>query len=64
MIFSIFESFLQPDHMQIRDENDKESQDFIIQNNKKTRYGAIFIAIVLVVLIALVAMTGVYFEYW
>ena len=50
--------------MQIRDENDKESQDFILQNNKKTRYSTIFIAIVLVILIALVAMTGVYFEYW
>jgi len=50
--------------MQIRDEGDKQSEDYILQNNKKTKFGAIFIVIVLVILAAGVAMTGVYFDYW
>lgn len=50
--------------MQIRDEKDNQSEDYIIQDNKKTRFGAVFIVIVLVILIAGVAMTGVYFNYW
>ncbi|MCF4101525.1 hypothetical protein L1I30_07600 [Gillisia sp. M10.2A] len=50
--------------MQIRDENDNKSEDYIIQNNNKTRFGSVFIIIILVVLIAVVAMTGVYFDYW
>ncbi|HSP11937.1 MAG TPA: hypothetical protein VLO29_05365 [Salegentibacter sp.] len=50
--------------MQIRDKNDKESEDYIIQDNKKTRFGAIFIAIVIIILITAVALTGVYFDIW
>jgi flagellar basal body-associated protein FliL len=50
--------------MQIRDEGDNQSEDYILQNNKKTKFGAIFIVIVLVILAAGVAMTGVYFDYW
>ena len=50
--------------MQIRDENDNKSKDYILQNNKKTRFGSVFIIIILVVLIAAVAMTGVYLDYW
>ena len=50
--------------MQIRDKNDKVSEDYILQDNKKTRFGATFIIIVLIILMAAVAMTGVYFEYW
>ena len=50
--------------MQIRDKGDNQSEDYILQDNKKTRIGAISIIIILVILIAGVAMTGVYFEYW
>lgn len=50
--------------MQIRDENDHNSEDYILQNNKKTRFGATFIIIVLIILATAVAMTGVYFDYW
>lgn len=50
--------------MQIRDKKDNGSEDYILQDNKKTRFGATFIIIVLIILIAAVAMTGVYFEYW
>ena len=50
--------------MQIRDKEDNQSEDYIVQDNKKTRFGAVFIVIVLIILIAGVAMTGVYFDYW
>lgn len=50
--------------MQIRDKDDNESEDYILQDNKKTRVGTIFIIIVLIVLAAAVAMTGVYLDYW
>ncbi len=50
--------------MQIRDKEDDQSKDFILQENKNTKFGATFIIIVLIVLISIVAITGVYFEYW
>ena len=50
--------------MQIRDKDDKQSEDYIFQDNKKTRFGAVFIIIVLIILVTAVAMTGVYFDYW
>lgn len=50
--------------MQIKDRDDKESEDYILQDNKKTRFGATFIIIVLIILATLVAMTGVYMDYW
>jgi len=50
--------------MQIRDKNDNESEDYILQDNKKTRFGATLIIIVLIILTTLVAMTGVYMDYW
>lgn len=50
--------------MQIRNKDDKESEDYILQDNKKTRFGALFIIIVLAILAAAVAMTGFYFEFW
>jgi len=50
--------------MQIRDKEDNHSEDFIFQENKKTKVGATFIIIILVILAAGVAMSGVYFDYW
>lgn len=50
--------------MQIRDKDDNQSEDYILQNNKKTKFGVFFILIVLVILAAGVAMTGVYFDVW
>ena len=50
--------------MQIRDKEDNQSEDFIIQENKKTKLGATIIIIILVILATGVAMTGVYFDYW
>ena len=50
--------------MQIRDKDDNQSEDYILQNNKKTKFGVFFILIVLVILAAGVAMTGVYLDVW
>ncbi|CAM4140198.1 hypothetical protein [Gillisia hiemivivida] len=50
--------------MQIRNKKDNQSEDYILQDNKKTRFGVVFILIILVILAAGVAMTGVYFDYW
>lgn len=50
--------------MQIRDKEDNQSEDYILQDSKKTRFGVVFILIILVILAAGVAMTGVYFDYW
>ncbi len=50
--------------MQIRDKEDNQSEDYILQKNKKTKFGVFFILIVLVILAAAVAMTGVYFDIW
>lgn len=50
--------------MQIRDKDDNESEDYILQDNKKTRFGAGFIIIVLIILIAAVAISGWYFGYF
>ncbi|SFC03642.1 hypothetical protein SAMN04487907_10222 [Zunongwangia mangrovi] len=62
--YYIFSTENKPHKMQIRDENDNKSEDYILQKNKKTKVGSTFIAIVLVIIIAIVAMTGVYFDYW
>ena len=40
------------------------TEDYIVEDNKKTRFGGIFIAIVLILLIAAVAVTGVFLGYW
>lgn len=50
--------------MQIRDKDDKDSEDYILQDNRKTRFGAGFIIIVLIILIAAVAISGIYFGYF
>ncbi len=50
--------------MQIRDKEDKKSEDYILQENKKTKFGSTFIAIILIIIMAVVAMTGVYLDYW
>ncbi|MDT0648188.1 hypothetical protein RM545_15955 [Zunongwangia sp. F260] len=40
------------------------TEDYIVEDNKKTRFGGTFIAIILILLIAAVAVTGVYLGYW
>lgn len=50
--------------MQIRSNDDNTSEDYILQDNKKTRFGVTFILVVLVILATAVAVTGVILGYW
>ncbi|MCZ4317992.1 hypothetical protein O4H26_03225 [Aequorivita viscosa] len=44
-------------------DNDKE-RDYIFQDNKKTRFGAGFIITVLIVLIIVVILSAIYFDWY
>ncbi|MBB6680776.1 hypothetical protein H4O20_04910 [Aequorivita sp. 609] len=48
----------------VKDSDDKKERDYILQDNKKTRYGAGFILIVLFLLIIGVIISGIYFEWF
>ena len=50
--------------MQIPDKINKRSEEYIIENKIKNRFGATFVVIIIIILITAVAMTGVYFDYW
>lgn len=50
--------------MQILEKSDKESEEEIIQNEIKTRFGVTLVVIIIIILITAVAMTGVYLDYW
>lgn len=55
----------QSNQMQLKkDKNDKESEDYILKENKKTNFGIGFIITVLIILIIGVAISGFYFELW
>lgn len=49
--------------MQIRDKDDTTSEDYIIQDNKKTRVGTTIIVVTLVILIVGIIISGIYFEF-
>lgn len=48
----------------IKDSDDKNERDYILQDNKKTRFGAGFIITVLVILIIAVVISAVYFGWF
>lgn len=48
----------------VKDSDNEKEKDYILQDNKKTRYGAGFIIIVLVILIIAVIISGLYFEWF
>jgi len=50
--------------MQIPDKKNKIPEEYIIQNKIKNRFGATLVVIIIIVLITVVAMTGVYLDYW
>ncbi|MDT0690118.1 hypothetical protein RM549_10005 [Salegentibacter sp. F188] len=50
--------------MESKNKYNHNTEDYIVEDNKKTRFGGIFIAIVLILLIAAVAATGVFLGYW
>lgn len=50
--------------MQIPDNNNKRSEEYIIENKIKNHFGATLVIIIIIILITSIAMTGVYFDYW
>jgi flagellar basal body-associated protein FliL len=50
--------------MQILNKKSKESEEYIIKNKIKKRFGLTFVVIIIIIFITTVAMTGVYFDYW
>ncbi|PZW42637.1 hypothetical protein LX95_00953 [Mesonia algae] len=42
----------------------QNKEDYILQDNKKTKFGAGFIIVVLILLITAVAISGIYFEWF
>jgi len=48
----------------VKDSDNKQEKDYILQDNKKTRFGAGFIITVLIILIIAVIISGFYFEWF
>ncbi len=48
----------------VKDSNNESEKDFILQDNKKTRFGAGFIITVLIILIIAVVASVIYFEWY
>ncbi len=46
----------------VKDSDNENERDYILQDNKKTRFGAGFIIVVLVILILAVIGSLIYFE--
>ncbi|MCG9972418.1 hypothetical protein [Christiangramia crocea] len=47
-----------------REKEEKGPQGEILRPFKKGKDSTVYIAIVIIILLTVVAMTGVYFEYW
>jgi len=48
----------------VKDSDKDQERDYILQDNKKTRFGAGFIITVLIILIIAVIISGFYFEWF
>ncbi len=48
----------------VKDSDNEQERDYILQDNKKTRFGAGFIITVLIILIIAVIVSAVYFEWF
>ncbi|CAM3447234.1 hypothetical protein [Aequorivita lipolytica] len=48
----------------VKDSDNEKEKDYILQDNKKTRFGAGFIITVLIILIVAVIISAVYFEWF
>ncbi|PHR14832.1 MAG: hypothetical protein COA40_01260 [Aequorivita sp.] len=48
----------------VKDSDNEKERDYILQDNKKTRFGAGFIITVLIILIIAVIISGFYFEWF
>jgi len=47
----------------VKDSENKKERDYIFQDNEKTKFGARFIIIVLLILITAVLVSAFYFEW-
>lgn len=47
----------------VKDANDKKEGDYLLQDNKKTTFGATFIIIVLIVLALVVVATSMFIDW-
>jgi len=50
--------------MEVKKGHDNTKEDYILQDNKKTKFGSAFIIIVLILLITAVVISGFYMEWW
>ncbi|WP_165593546.1 hypothetical protein [Aequorivita soesokkakensis] len=48
----------------VKDADNEKERDYILQDNKKTRFGAGFIITILIILILAVIISGLYFEWF
>lgn len=48
----------------VKDSDDEQEKDYILQDNKKTRFGAGFIITVLVILVVAVVVSAIYFGWF
>lgn len=48
----------------VKDSEDEQERDYILQDNKKTRFGAGFIITILIVLVVAVVISAVYFGWF
>ncbi|WP_339696473.1 hypothetical protein [uncultured Marixanthomonas sp.] len=45
-------------------QTNQDHEDYILKDNAKTKFGASFIVIVLILLLVGVAISGMFFEWW
>ncbi|WP_162984868.1 hypothetical protein [Mesonia aquimarina] len=50
--------------MSVKKGHDNTEEDYILQDNKKTRIGTGFIIVVLILLITAVVISGFYMQWW
>ena len=50
--------------MSTENQKHQDHDDYILKDNTKTKFGAGFIIIILIVLIVGVAISGMFFEWW
>lgn len=48
----------------VKDSDNKQEKDYILQDNKKTRFGAGFIITVLIILVIAVVVSAIYFGWF
>ncbi|MFD1095887.1 hypothetical protein ACFQ3Q_09010 [Salegentibacter chungangensis] len=50
--------------MQNRDNNCESTEEYIIQKSRKNGFGTFYVLVILIILATIIAVTGVFFNYW